>query len=206
VKIALLLTILIGITFLGCSDNSDNPLAPNSFTNEKITSLIPSNPSDLNDSTLERNPNGHRTGDNTDLKKLSVSKSINGEWGGWVILDTNYTDIEGSDINVYARLRILPGAYQGIINIEMTLDLTDASVQFFPEMAFDRDVRYDIWFQGIDLRSLDYKTGDLDFAYFAENGDVEQIETTDSNVNLLENKITAVNARLYHFSRYGWIR
>jgi hypothetical protein len=89
----------------------------------------------------------------------------------------------------------------------MRLDLNDASAEFFPEMAFDREVRYDLWFQGIDLKELGYnESGDVEFAYFAENGDVELIERTVSQVELSQSKISVHNAKLYHFSRYGWVR
>jgi len=197
-KIALLIIFLAGITFLGCSDNFDNTLVSTSIQTNKLTNSQNSKSIILAD----------RDSKDPALNPfIKVSQSVNGEWGGWVTLDTIYTDLEGREIYVYARLRILPGAYQGIVNIEMILNLNDASAQFFPEMVFDNAVRYDLWFIGIDLKELGYnESGDVTFAYFAENGTIEPIENNASVVDFSENKISVHNAKLYHFSRYGWVR
>ena len=198
-KKLLILVVVIGITFLGCGDNFDNTIVSttvqtNKLVNSQISEAILASDIDRKDPAISQ-------------PIIKVSTSINGEWGGWVTLDTNYTNIDGREVYVYARLRILPGAYQGITNIEMTIDLTTASAQFFPEMVFDRDVRYDLWFIGIDLKELGYnESGNVTFAYFAENGTIEPIENNVSEVDISQSTISVHNAKLYHFSRYGWVR
>jgi hypothetical protein len=49
-------------------------------------------------------------------------------------------------------------------------------------------------------------TGTYDFAYFTNNGDTELVESDISHANIPQNKISVQNAKLNHFSRYGWIR
>lgn len=177
-KNTILLLLLLGITFLGCSDKLDNTIVSSPVQNDK---LLP--------------------------PQLATSKLIDGEVGGELTLNTTYINSAGSEINVAATLRILEGSYSGTINIEMFANPENASIQFFPEITFDREVRLHLVYQGIDLESLGYlTTRHVDFVYFPDIGDVEIVVSTTSLVNISQNQISVQNAKLKHFSRYGWIR
>ena len=177
-KKTVLLLLLLGITFLGCNDNLDNPIVSSPTKTIKISK-----------------PN------------LMVSKLIDGEIGGELVLDTTFTNDEGREIKIYARLRVLEGSYHGSINISMFPHYEDVSIQFFPEMKFYRSVRLDLIYTGIDLEALGFvTTGNVDFAYFANDGSVELIENDLSHVDIKKNQIKVRNSKLHHFSRYGWIR
>jgi len=193
VKTKLLFILFLGITFLGCSDNLDNSPVATPITAEKLTYSHQSE-------NEPKTPTGIES-------LLHASQLINGKVGGWLILDENYINTAGREIDVYARVRVLPGAYEGTVNIEMFLNDEDVSLQLFPEMTFNREVRLDVWFRGADLEALGYtESRDVDFAYFADNGDVELIENKKSKVDTRKNKIVVRNAKLNHFSRYGWTR
>ena len=177
-KKSILLLLLFGIAFLGCNDNIDNTIVSTQANIEK------------------------ETGSN-----YYVSELIDGEIGGWVTINDYYINTQGEPITLYLRLRILPGSYQGIQNIEMILNPEDASIQLYPEMTFTRDLRMDLWYSGIDLQAMGYtSSGDVDFVYFADNGDIEIIENSKSSVDLKKDKIQVLNAKLPHFSRFGWVR
>ncbi|MBT8386923.1 MAG: hypothetical protein KJO12_05880 [Ignavibacteria bacterium] len=183
-KKTFLLLIIVGITFLSCSDNLDNTIVISPTEADK---LINPNPSIY--------------------QHLFASKLIDGEIGGELVLDETFINGEGREINVYARLRVLERSYKGTINISMLANDEDVSIQLFPEMNFNRAVRLDLIYTGIDLKALGYTTtGNVDFAYFADNGDVELIESDFSHVNIQQNQISVRNAKLLHFSRYGFIR
>ena len=183
VKKVILLLILAGITFLGCNDNSDNTISSPTEADKLI------------------NPQ------QSIYQHLFASKLIDGEIGGKLELDETFINGEGREINVYARLRVLEDSYKGTINISMLANDEDVSIQLFPEMNFNRAVRLDLIYTGIDLKALGYTTtGNVDFAYFADNGDVELIESDFSHVNIQQNQISVRNAKLSHFSRYGWLR
>jgi hypothetical protein len=178
VKKSILLLILLGIAFLGCNENTDNNIVSTQANIEKETS-----------------------------SNYYVSELIDGEIGGWVTINDYYINTQGEQITLYLRLRILPGSYQGIKNIEMILNPEDASIQLYPEMTFTRDLRMDLWYKGIDLQAMGYaSSGNVDFVYFVDNGDIEIIENSKSSVDLSKNKIEVRNAKLSHFSRYGWVR
>jgi len=180
---AFLLIILVGITFLGCTDNLDNSIV----TAPTVSPLYKSKSS-------------------SDTQ-LYTSKFIDGKIGGVFILDSTYINSEGMEIKVSASLRFPPGSFQGTINIVMVPNDADLSIQLFPEMAFNNVVKLDLVFSGIDLEAFDYtKNGVVDFNYFDDNGTIELIETHQSNVNIHHNRISVKKASLHHFSRYGWTR
>ena len=172
-----LLLILVGITLLSCSDNQD-------------VSIVSSH-SDTDFSSGQ----------------LYSAKLVNGEIGDEIILDKTCIDSTGREINIYARLRILENSFPGNETITMIPNVEDLSIQFYPEMTFNRDLRLDLVFTGVDLEKFGYTTtGTYDFAFFADNGDIELVESDISHVNIPQKKISVQNAKLNHFSRYGWIR
>ena len=190
-KTAFLIFILVGITFLGCSDNFENTIvtAPTKTDNLTKNGVLTSDP--------EFNP----------ISPLFASKLIDGAIGGRIILDTTYINSEERLIKVYARLNFPAGSFQGTIEFGMAPNDGDLSVQFSPEMAFDKIVTLDLVFTGIDLNAFGYTTnGKVDFVYLDDNGDIELIENQRSAVNVHHDRISVRGGKLNHFSRYGWVR
>ena len=183
----IILLILVGITFLGCSDNLENTIV-----------TAPTSANDLNKSMPRSS---------IFCNWLYASKLIDGSIGDDFIFDTTYINTAGREINVYARLKIEPGSFNGIVKIEMIPNAENLSIKLFPEMTFNAEVKLSFIFTGIDVKSFGFnKTGPVDFAFFPDNGGIELIESDFSHVNLPQDQIKVLNARLYHFSRYGWIR
>jgi hypothetical protein len=173
-----LLLILVGITFLSCSEKQDDNIVSSTSSSDLLVS-----------------------------EQLYTAKLINGEIGDELTLNETYIDSTGREINIYARLRVLENSFPGDATISMIPNADDLSIRFSPEMTFNRDLRLDLVFTGIDLEKFGYTTtGTYDFAFFADNGDVELIESDISQVNIQQKKISVQNAKLNHFSRYGWIR
>lgn len=173
-----LLLFLVGITFLSCSDNQESTVVS---SHSKTDLPLPG--------------------------QLYAAKLINGETGDELVLNKTCFDSTGREIIVYARLRVLENSFTGSKTISMISNIEDLSIELFPEMTFNRSVRLDLSFTGINLEEYGYNTtGTYDFAFFAVNGDVELIDSDISHANLEQNKIKVLNAKLYHFSRYGWIR
>jgi hypothetical protein len=161
-KKAILLIILIGITFLGCSDNLDNtllstPIESPNFINQK---LALSDVENLTDPRLERDPHTDRNTANTDLKKLSVSKLINGETGGELIIDTTYINYQGRLINVFGRIFFVDSSFTGTTEFTMVLHPEDTSVELFPHnMVFDRVARVSVWYTDNSSSTITRKYG-----------------------------------------------
>ena len=193
-KIAFLIFILVGITFLGCSDNFENTLVSSPVNTDQV------NKSQLFEPQLD-------ISDPATTPLISASKLINGETGGELIIDTTYVNYQGRLLYVYAEITVQQFSFQGTTEFTMILHPELGSIELFPHMDFDRVVRVWVWFEGIDLEALGHKrTGHVDFVFFADDGNIELIPAKQSHVNMAQQTIKVMNAQLQHFSRYGWVR
>jgi hypothetical protein len=179
-KKSFLLFLLIGITLLSCTQSSDDSIVS---TNNSGSSLYLTS------------------------EQFLASSNINGASGDELTLTQSFVNTAGRNISISAHLHILPNAYSGIKEIFMIVDAGDASVRFYPETIFNRDVRLDLVFTGLDLQNMGFTTsGNANFVYFNNNGTTEAIANDGSTVNISQSVLSVQNAKLYHFSRYGWVR
>ena len=84
------------------------------------------------------------------------------------------------------------------------MDNDYAAFHFYPSMSFAKPVKFTQNFTGIDLTN--YKTGTLDFVYTDDKGNFETIRNNGIQTNLAQGFVRILNAKLFHFSRYGWAR
>jgi hypothetical protein len=135
---------------------------------------------------------------------FTVSKEIDGSVGGRIIMEKYYIADDGDSLIIYADLRIPEGAFQGSEIITMTLDDEYAAIHFYPEMVFADTLRLFQNFEGLHLEN--YSTGTLDFVFIRDDGIVELIKKNGLQVVKPQGIVRVQNAKLLHFSRYGWIR
>ncbi len=135
---------------------------------------------------------------------ITMSQTIDGSVGGRLILDKYYMSDNGDSIMVKVDLRIPAGAFQGIKIITITVDQTDAAVHFYPAMVFDNTLRLFQSFEGLNLDG--YATGTIDFVYIRDDGSMELIKKNGTQIILPQGIMRVQNAKLNHFSRYGWVR
>lgn len=182
---------LIGIIFLGCNENFDNTniSAPTSVKNLTKDQVF------ISDEETESLPN-----------VITISKLIDGDVGGDFYLDTTYVNYQGREINVFAHLKIKPAAFQGVSLITMKLNPEKSHIHFSPELIFSKDVKLSVTYTGIDLSALGYtRSGHYDFVFF-DKGGTETILNDESKVDMEKQEIKVKNAKLEHFSRYGWMK
>jgi len=198
VKKALLIIVLVGITFLGCSDNFDNTLVSTSIQTSKSTNSQNSKSIILAD----------RDSKDSALNPFIItSESIDGVNGGWFMIDTTYVNYQGRLLYVHAEITVLQNTFQGTTEFTIMLHPEEASIKFFPHMVFDREVRVSVEFMGIDLKEVGFnQNGHVDFAFFDDDGSTELIPAQQSHVNMSTETIKVLNAKVQHFSRYGWVR
>ena len=192
--IAFLLFIVAGITFLGCSDNFENTLVSSqvSTVQENKAQLIYSQ-LDILDPAI--------------TPFISVSKLINGDNGGVLIIDTTYINYQGRLLYVYGKLKFQEFSFPGSTEFTMILRPEEASIQLFPHMFFRKEVKLKVDYKGIDLKALGHiASGYIDFAFFGDNGEIELILNQFCEVDIQDERILVDAAELRHFSRYGWVR
>jgi len=186
--ISILLFSFFGI--LGCDSSPDlsvNSTENNSISTTTFEKIKLPNPSALWKDSL-----------------ITMSQTIDGSVGGRLILDKYYMSENGDSIKVKVDLRIPAGAFQGTKSITITVDQIDAAVHFYPAMVFDDTLRLFQSFEGLNLDG--YSTGTIDFVYILDDGTTELIKKNGTQIILPQGIMRVQNAKLIHFSKYGWVR
>jgi len=194
----LLSAIFVIFFMISCQDSSNiidpaTSTAPLSFNNDGLSQyeLIPLPP---------KSPEWEDS-------VFTVSKEINGNAGGVIQMFKYYITSSGSPCFIYIDLRIPKNAFTGTKNITMTLDDEFTAIHFYPEMNFNKTLLLTQYFQCIDLIPiLSNWARRIDFVYINDDGEIEIIQKNGIGINNLLGLVKVINARLHHFSRYGWIR
>ena len=135
---------------------------------------------------------------------FTMSQIIDGSVGGSMIMEKYYISDLGDSVIIKADLRIPPGAFKGRETITITLDKNYAAFHFYPTMTFADTLKLFQSFEGLQLEN--YSTGTLDFVFIADDGSIELIKKNGVQVVVPQGIVRVQNAKILHFSRYGWVR
>lgn len=188
-KILVILALVIPF-FIGCSDSIVNPDSANqsdSINQKPQKSWI----------ELPKNP-----GMSTD-SEYSASKIIDGSIGGIVELNINYVTKGSVNVIINASIEVPAGAYSGTKNIQMIINSNNGTAKFYPSPEmFNKPLIFNLMITGVDLNGVDPKT--IDYVYLAPDGTFQPIDYKQIVIN---NGILIVDdAKIPHFSMYGWCR
>ena len=177
---------LVGLGFWGCSD-----------------SLV----------TEPQNVSVEQTGESSLSKtngsipyELSVTKTINGEKGGIVVLAGIYKNKDEQIITTIATLTIPRGAFEGKREISITTDKSDPVLNFSPEQDFKIPLKLNLTFIGFDLKALGLNETNTRFNWIKDDGKTESVLNDGINVEVTRGSLTVKGALLEHFSRFGFTR
>jgi hypothetical protein len=180
--------VLLSALLMSCSDVNEAPISSNENTlnkqNNWLTLPAPDDP--------------------TFLKIFTVSRIINGTNGGSLTINSSYTGTTGK-VTVYALLSFPPKIWYGKKTVTMTLDDAIGHTDFLPEGEFLNGLyaTYNLKITGMSLTSLILAS--LQFVYLAPDGTVQTVRCDGIYADLLTGTLAVKNARLFHFSRYGFI-
>jgi len=181
--------IVLSLSILGCTENGDL-VSPNSSQN----------------GTTQIAPNWLKfpAADQSRLNKITtVSQSIDGSIGGSITLFDEYSGGPFQFVYVEAEIQFNPGAYYGTKNITLSVDDNDCIVEFGPSSVFEIPANYTMTITGLDLSNVN--VSQIDFVYLRVDGTTEAVAYDKIDVDVAKGKIKVLNAKLDHFSRYGWV-
>lgn len=183
-KSLLLAFTLFSVIYFGCSDS--------------ITNVNPVSKSSSNSSWIKL------SSDNSLSNEGSVSKSekIFGFRGGELTLFGSLSRSWYNRVYVYAKLSVPSGAFKGAKTLTMEVG-DDAAVDFYPSMEFDSPLSLDLTFVGVDLRGID--PSKVNFYYIAVDGSLQLAPNDGITVDVARGILSVKNAKIPHFSRYGFI-
>jgi len=177
--------LLAGFFFFGCSkDNSIvDPVSQN--VNSKISWLkLPA-----------------AQGVTTEAQ-LTANFDVNGVTGGY---NTFSSQFPGSSVAVSATYSFPENCFPGQMIITAVFDEATAAADYYPSpFTFDNPITANITYSGLDLSNVDVSL--ISFVYLPPNSAVaEPIEYEQLIVDQATGVIQVVNAKIHHFSRYGFI-
>jgi hypothetical protein len=182
--------VLLSLFVIGCSEQSSiNSPVNNVNTNEPNWISMPTMKTATRMSVMS-------------MPIFQASALIDGEKGGKIKIDEKYDGPNG-EVKVKAELEFPKNAFVGSKYITMILDTQFGLATFSPHAYFDRDAIYNAEFLGLDLTGVDSKN--VGFVYQAEDGSYEYIDYSKIEVDLKNGKLKVRDARLPHFSRYGFV-
>lgn len=146
-----------------------------------------------------------------DLLKVSKVITLDGDKGGHVSYKYEFPD--GSTVD--ADLTLEKRSYKGTKTFTITFDAANKTVHFDPHgSTFDIPAHLDLKYKKLDFEN-DVLTTGIDwrnakngtFVYMPDDGSAyQEMEYKDVIVNANSGILFVKNARLPHFSRFGFIR
>lgn len=178
----LLLILFVGVfIFAGC--NSDTIITPEISNN------------------TQSNAKTWLKFENTRLEKdFIVSKTINGAIGGRLDINNNL-----GSILVTGNLVVPQWAFQTTENIQITFDQSSTYAEYKPSyLQFDTPLILTLKYTNVNLNNVN--PNDIDFYYVDDFGKLEKVQYDSKTVDVSNRVLEVVNARIPHFSRYGWAK
>ena len=179
-KIIISLAILVSL-FVGCTDQS-TLVSPDQSVQEPNWIKIPASET----SGLQLN---------TDW---TISKYIIGSQGGFIEYG-----VTSGNISIHSRIDFSSGSFSGRRLISKTLSVLNTSVEFAPSLVFYSDVHYNVTYSGLNLNGIDLSK--IKFAYIGADGSIQIAEHEGITFNTATGRLSVKNARIPHFSRYGFV-
>ena len=187
----ILLTLLVaGFIFIGCSEN-------NSIVGP-----------DHSASFSKANPNWITFTSKAQAFQKSQSQTNDVNWtdgGGIDITETS----EGAsepwvDAHIYWGAQSWDNTVYGdTINFFLNVDNETCTNTFGPHMLFTSDANYSVTYREVDLTGVNPDM--VEFVFQGEDGTVEYPEYDAISVDVAAGVMSVLNAKLPHFSRFGFI-
>jgi hypothetical protein len=130
-------------------------------------------------------------------------KDINGYYGGWFSEAFSYQGGTTGTVNINSTLHFFANSFTGTKTITQTFNTETAAITFGPSMQFNIPVDYTLIITGADLTGVNPAT--LDFVFIDANGNMFYVDKDYVIMDLNTGMLKVKNAKLNHFSRYGFV-
>jgi hypothetical protein len=129
-----------------------------------------------------------------------TKKKADGSRGWNITFDHTFSN----GVRSYGDLNCPQNAYEGKLTFSFTLSNEVTVTDFNPSpFTFEIPVEYTIIYEGLDLTGIN--PNDVDFYYVAPGGALVKAEYDRLEVNIATGRLFVLDAKLPHFSRYGFV-
>ena len=137
-------------------------------------------------------------------QEASTSKLIDGPKGGEITLKNSSNGGLFGTVTIDSKLQFPKGAFHGKVTFTVTHDDEACVSTFGPSFVFNKDLTLNVKYSGVDLTGIDLTN--VKFAYLAVDGSLQYAVNDEIVVDLSNGTLSVKNAKIRHFSRYGFIR
>ena len=182
----IIFTTLLTLIVFGCNQDPEITSPSSSSTNSSIEKQW-----------ITLSDNGGLSIEETFTK---TKKNASGDRGWNITFDHTFS----SGIRVMGDLECPENAYDGRLTFSFTLNDNETVIDFDPSpFSFDIPVEYTIIYEGLDLTGVNPE--DVDFYYVSPSGELVKAEYDRLEVNIATGRLFVLDAKLPHFSRYGFV-
>ena len=128
---------------------------------------------------------------------------INGYYGGWFGEQFSYQGGSSGTVYITSTLHFNSYSFYGNQEISQSFNTETAAITFGPSMQFNVPVDYTLTIYGVDLTGVNQNT--LDFVYIDANGNMYAVQKDYVIMDASSGMLKVKNAKLNHFSRYGFV-
>jgi hypothetical protein len=182
-KLILILLLLI-FTLPGCfTDSSVSPeFAGKAVKNQQTWLQL----DDINSAILQ--------------KEVTVVQEIDGKAGGTIDYNLNV-----ANISINGSLSFPKKSFEGIMDISAKFSNQSTTQSFGPSpFTFSKTLILTLEYKGLNLKNL-VPTA-IDFYYIDNTGQFQKAEYSSITVDVEAGILKVVDARINHFSRWGWAK
>lgn len=134
---------------------------------------------------------------------VTTSRTIDGSKGGTIALNNSYSGGLFGTVTLTSSLLFPKGAHLGKVTFTVSHDDSYCVSTFGPSYKFSKDLTLNVKYTGVNLSGINSST--VKFAYLAADGSVEYALNDRIILNAATGTLQVINAKLPHFSRYGFV-
>jgi hypothetical protein len=133
-------------------------------------------------------------------KEVIVEQVVNGKTGGLI----NY-DLQIANLDVTGTLVIPKNSFDGSLNLTTSFSSRTTTQTFGPSpLDFRRPLILTLEYSGVNLSGIN--PNEIDFYYLGTDGQFYKAEYSSISVDPATGILKVFDAKLNHFSRWGWAK
>ena len=133
---------------------------------------------------------------------FTTFKLIDGLRGGTISDVESYSGGPFGTVTMNASIQFPKGAFTTKVSITMSNDDASTVTTFGPSMVFLKYAIFNITYTGLDLSN---SNSNINFVYLAPDGTIQPAVNDGIVVSKTTGTLQVKNARIPHFSRYGFV-
>ena len=134
---------------------------------------------------------------------VSILKTIDGSKGGSIELNNIYWGGTFGTVTLTSSLAFPKDSHKGKVTFTVSHDDVTCVSTFGPSYTFQKNLILNVKYTGVNLTGINPST--VKFAYLASDGSVQIAQHEGITVDASTGTLSVKNAKIPHFSRYGFV-